>query len=388
MTNTGTKELYYITHIQNLHSILSLGILSHERIERDKIEFKPIYDEQIVSRRGQILAPDGNNLWHFANLYFQPRNPMLYRVLDEKGIDEIIILGIKPDILNRADIFISDGNAAHSLSRILPAQEARKIIPEIKREIKREWWTEEDGSKRKIMAECLVPDSVPAEFIQSIYVGSHAIAEKLRKFNLHIPIIPEPKMFFIPSHQIVLAQHLYLAEGDLFFSKMQTLTISVNVVGVMGKGLASRAKYQFPDVYVHYQDLCRKKILKMGSPYIYKRESSFYHQLADESSHSPNNNSETWFLLFPTKNHWRDKADLPGIEKGLQWLQSNYQKEGIKSLAMPALGCGLGKLDWKEVGPLLCKYLVNFNIPVVIYLPAEKKIPAEFLTPKFLLASK
>jgi hypothetical protein len=126
----------------------------------------------------------------------------------------------------------------------------------------------------------------------------------------------------------------------------------------------------------------------MGSPYIYKRESSFYHQLADESSHSPNNNSETWFLLFPTKNHWRDKADLPGIEKGLQWLQSNYQKEGIKSLAMPALGCGLGKLDWKEVGPLLCKYLVNFNIPVVIYLPAEKKIPAEFLTPKFLLASK
>jgi hypothetical protein len=27
----------------------------------------------------------------------------------------------------------------------------------------------------------------------------------------------------------------------------------VNTVGVMGKGLASRAKYQFPDVYVRYR---------------------------------------------------------------------------------------------------------------------------------------
>ena len=54
----------------------------------------------------------------------------------------------------------------------------------------------------------------------------------------------------------------------MFFSKMQTLTISVNIVGVMGKGIASRARYQFPDVFVYYQDLCKRKELKMGTPVV------------------------------------------------------------------------------------------------------------------------
>ena len=34
----------------------------------------------------------------------------------------------------------------------------------------------------------------------------------------------------------------------------------------MGKGLASRAKYQFPDVYVAYQDACRSKRITATGP--------------------------------------------------------------------------------------------------------------------------
>lgn len=161
--------------------------------------------------------------------------------------------------------------------------------------------------------------------------------------------------------------------------------MSVNCVGVMGKGLASRAKYQFPDVYVYYQDLCRKRILQMGKPRIYKRESSFDYELADEPSTLSGANSETQFLLFPTKQDWRERADIDGIEKGLQWLRDNYKNEGVKSLAIPALGCGLGRLDWRDVGPLMCKYLSSLDIPVWIYLPAERKISEEFLSKEFLL---
>jgi O-acetyl-ADP-ribose deacetylase (regulator of RNase III) len=96
-------------------------------------------------------------------------------------------------------------------------------------------------------------------------------------------------------------------------------------------------------------------------------------------------NGETWFLLFPTKRNWREDADISGIETGLQWIVANYKNEGIKSLALPALGCGLGNLEWKQVGPLMCKYLSLLDIPVFIYLPTEKKIPEEFLNPRFLL---
>ena len=238
------------------------------------------------------------------------------------------------------------------------------------------------------MAECLVPDMVSPDMIQGIYVATHEIKTKLESVINYssIPVIPEPNMFFQASWVYYLTPKLYLAEGDMFFSEAQTITISVNTVGVMGKGLASRTRYQFSDVYVQYEDLCRNRKLKMGRPQVYKRESSLDYELADEPGTLPNGNSEKWFLLFPTKRHWRERADIAGIEEGLKWLTNNYKKEGIKSLAIPALGCGLGRLEWRDVGPLMCRYLKTLDIVVVIYLPAEKKVPSEFVSKDFLLS--
>ncbi|MBA7712627.1 hypothetical protein ES703_121610 [subsurface metagenome] len=384
-----TKGLYYITHINNVLSILERGALSHERVKSEDIQFTPIYDAEIVENRRRRETPDGRTLWSFANLYFQPRNAMLYRVLHEKSTDDIVILAVRPDVLSRPDIFISTGNAAHSASNILPASEGQKVISQIKKDTDKEYWTEEDGSKRKMMAECLVPDVIPPEFVQAIYVASHDAVDRMKAMlqQPNLPVIPEPRMFFQPFRKIDITAYLSVIDGDMFFSKMHTLTVSVNCVGVMGKGLASRAKYQFPDVYVTYQDLCRKRKLQMGKPHLYKRESSFDYQLADEPSTLSNANSETWFLLFPTKQHWRHRADINGIEKGLQWLLDNYKNEDIKSLAIPALGCGLGRLMWREVGPLLCRYLAELRIPVQIYLPAEGKVPEELLSQDFLLGT-
>jgi O-acetyl-ADP-ribose deacetylase (regulator of RNase III) len=268
----------------------------------------------------------------------------------------------------------------------MPAKEGKKALSQIIDNIDKEYWTDEGGSKRKIMAECLVPDQIPPTFIKEIYVANHNVAENLKgKITLHGGgIIPQPDMFFQPTTKIDLTPMLSLVVGDMFFSRMQTVTVSVNCVGVMGKGLASRAKYQFPDVYVFYQDLCRKRRLQMGKPYVYKRESSFDYALADQPSTISDANAETRFLLFPTKNDWRYPSDIAGIEKGLQWLVDNYDKEGITSLAIPALGCGLGRLEWRDVGPLMCKYLSRLNVPVWIYLPAEKQIEPDLLTKEFL----
>ncbi len=384
------KGLYYITHINNVPSILKSGILSHERVEAEHVQFEPIYDAQIIANRQRRQTPDGRSLWSFANLYFQPRNAMLYRVLCEKSTNDIVFLAVQPDILSRPDIFISTGNAAHSASDILPAAEGRKVISQIKKETEKEYWREEDGSKRKMMAECLVPGMIVPELIQAIYVASHDAKAKIEGMlqQSKLPVIPEPRMFFQPFQKNDLTPYLSVVEGDMFFSRMQTLTVSVNCVGIMGKGLASRAKYQFPDVYVFYQDLCRKRRLQMGKPFLYKRESSFDYQLADEPSTLSNANSETWFLLFPTKQHWKERADINGIEKGLQWLHDSYKSEAIKSLAIPALGCGLGKLDWRDVGPLMCRHLQTLDISIWIYLPAEKKVPDELLTKEFLLGQK
>lgn len=381
------KELFYITHIDNLPSILEHGILSHRLVEDSQIETERIYDSQIVTNRAQKRAPDGRSLWNFANLYFQPRNPMLYRVLSEKKKDNIVILGIQPDLLDGQDVFVTTGNAASYESTILPAQHGLKEIFQMWNIIQNEWWKPEDGSKRKIMAECLIPERVSPDFIKTIYVANHTIADRVRDTLKHptIPIVPEPRLFFQPSWSSRLIEGLYLIEGDMFFSQMHTLTISVNTVGVMGKGLASRAKYQFPDVYVIYQDVCRQKRLQMGQPYLYKRETFIDNELVDDPATFSNPNAMKWFLLFPTKRHWKNRSDIIGIEKGLQWVENNYKTEGIQSLAVPALGCGLGGLKWRDVGPLMCQYFSRIEIPVSIYLPREQPIPPEMLTKDFLL---
>ncbi|MGQ9926100.1 MAG: macro domain-containing protein [Chloroflexaceae bacterium] len=90
-------------------------------------------------------------------------------------------------------------------------------------------------------------------------------------------------------------------------------------------------------------------------------------------------------MLFPTKRHWKERSDPAGIEKGLQWLVEHYKTEGIQSIALPALGCGLGGLDWKEIGPLMYRYLTKMDITASTYLPQEQPIDPQFLTREFLL---
>jgi hypothetical protein len=381
------RSLYYITHIKNINSILTNGIMSHQNIERSGLPFTQIYDSGIVGIRKSKTTPIGKSLWEYSNVYFQPRNPMLYRVVLEKGAKDIAVIAIYPQVLQEQGVYITNGNAANNITDFYSYSDGIQEISQLWNIIQGEWWNSHDGSKRVIMAESLIPGVIPPEAIHSIYVANHKVAEdvKLSLVRKEIPVIPEPKMFFNPAKQYRISDNLFLAEGDMFFSNMQTLTVSVNTVGIMGKGLASRAKYQFPDVYVVYQDACRNKLLEMGKPFLYKREASLDDELMDEPKGFQSPNGNKWFLLFPTKSHWRENSDINGIEKGLIWFKSNYTSERIKSVAIPALGCGLGNLEWKNVGPLMCKYLSKIGIDVTIYLPREKEISPEYLKPDFLL---
>lgn len=66
------------------------------------------------------------------------------------------------------------------------------------------------------------------------------------------------------------------------------------------------------------------------------------------------------FVSFPTKKDWRDDSDLVLIERNLIKLADaidNISPTGSLSVAVPKFGCGLGKLDWNVVRPLMFKYL-------------------------------
>lgn len=392
MRSFPPEELYYISHIDNLQSILKKGILSHEGIAQLDLKYTPIYNENVVSLRKDKSTPAKLSLWDYANLYYQPRNPMMYSVAHVNRKEDLVVVSTSKKVMYEPGVFITDGNAAHAATQFYSPAEGLKVLGRQWRIVRNEWWNEEDGSKRKIMSECLVPNKVNSDHINTLYVVSPEAANRAKQITGegHISVVPEPNFFFQQNIRKQVGENITLFDGDMFFSDMQTLTISVNLQGRMGKGLASRAKYQFPDVYVEYQDACHRSRIKPTRPYLYKRESSLDQVLADSNLplSTTNNNSVKWFLLFATKRHWRNDSRLDDIEGGLAWVKKNYKREKIESLAMPALGCGLGNLSWADVGPLMCRYLHGLEIPVEIYLPRERKIDEQFLEASYLLGNQ
>ena len=136
--------------------------------------------------------------------------------------------------------------------------------------------------------------------------------------------------------------------GDLFESPAQVLVNTVNIVGVMGKGIALKFKRIYPEMFDVYRNHCEQGNLEIGQLLLYK---------------TPNK----WILNFPTKKHWRNPSKVEYIEAGLQKLQQSCSEMAITSIAFPELGCGNGELDFEsQVKPLMEKHLGQLSIPTFI----------------------
>jgi O-acetyl-ADP-ribose deacetylase (regulator of RNase III) len=138
--------------------------------------------------------------------------------------------------------------------------------------------------------------------------------------------------------------------ADIFGSTADALVNPVNCRGVMGKGLALQFKTRFPECFGPYKEACDAGLLRPG---ILVRVPSTY---------GPD------IIMFPTKDHWREPSRLEWIEQGLAYLKAHYSEWGIRSLAMPKIGCGLGGLDWRDVRPLIEKYLADEPLQVEVYV--------------------
>ncbi|KGS88430.1 macro domain-containing protein [Burkholderia pseudomallei] len=152
--------------------------------------------------------------------------------------------------------------------------------------------------------------------------------------------------------------------GDMFESDAQALVNTVNCVGVMGKGVAQEFKRRFPAMFDDYKVRCSRHEVRLGKPYLYSDLSGLR------------------IVNFPTKDHWKSASRLSEIEKGLDYLVAHVNDWGIRSIAMPPLGCGNGGLEWSEVGPLIYRKLKELPIDVELYAPygtPKSELGVEFL---------
>lgn len=144
-------------------------------------------------------------------------------------------------------------------------------------------------------------------------------------------------------------------EGDMMQSGAEALVNTVNTVGVMGKGIALQFKEAFPSNNKAYIDACKNKELEIGKLLA----------IWDENLQL----GRKLIINFPTKTHWRYPSKYEYIEKGLIALRALLQKEEIKSIAIPPLGCGNGGLDWNKVKPMIEQALSGLDIEIMIYEP-------------------
>jgi len=146
-----------------------------------------------------------------------------------------------------------------------------------------------------------------------------------------------------------------LKHGNLLNADTEALVNTVNTEGVMGKGVALQFKKAFPEMYKEYREFCKQGKLSVGKLHIY------HYSTLTESK---------YIINFPTKIKWKDPSRLEYIEKGLDALTREIKKSGIRSIAIPPLGCGFGGLSWKEVFPLIEKAFRDLpDVNVIIYPP-------------------
>jgi len=130
-----------------------------------------------------------------------------------------------------------------------------------------------------------------------------------------------------------------LARGDLLKQyDVDAIVNTVNCVGVMGKGIALQFRNKWPENFRRYEAACKAKQVRPGRMFVFDSGALV----------KPN-----FIINFPTKDHWRGASRIEYIRDGLVDLVAQIRQFGIRSIAIPPLGCGNGGLDWAEVRPLI-----------------------------------
>lgn len=143
--------------------------------------------------------------------------------------------------------------------------------------------------------------------------------------------------------------------GNILDAEAEALVNTVNCVGIMGRGIALQFKQAFPENFKAYEAACQRKAVEPGRMFVFDTGELTLPR---------------YIINFPTKRHWRGKSRMEDIDSGLVALVDEIRARGIRTIAVPPLGSGLGGLDWAEVKPRIEAALRDLpGLEALIYEP-------------------
>jgi O-acetyl-ADP-ribose deacetylase (regulator of RNase III) len=164
-----------------------------------------------------------------------------------------------------------------------------------------------------------------------------------------------------------------ITKGNLLKAPAEALVNTVNTVGVMGKGVALQFRQAYPEMYRAYVKACDAKDVQLGQVQVFDLGGLV--------------GGPQWIINFPTKGHWKSKSRLADIENGLADLTATVKRLGIRSIALPPLGCGNGGLAWADVLPRIkAAFAALPNVDVIAFpptgVPEAAAMPNRTIRPK------
>ena len=143
--------------------------------------------------------------------------------------------------------------------------------------------------------------------------------------------------------------------GDILAERADALVNTVNCVGHMGRGIALLFKKAWPENFKAYAAACRREEVRPGRMFVF-----------ETGRLTP----PRYIINFPTKRHWRGKSRIEDIEAGLTGLVNEIRERGIRSVAIPPLGAGLGGLNWADVRVRIERALQDVgDVRIVVFEP-------------------
>jgi ssDNA thymidine ADP-ribosyltransferase, DarT len=195
--NRRVTEFQCIMPLENIPSVLKLGILSHERAAR--LQHASVAMQEVQEKRDEKHVPGGLKLHQYANLYFHARNPMLYKRKAE--VASLCVLRVSTEVCSLGGVVFADCNASSPFARFLsPAQGNLLDFDSI---YAMDWNRQHANDphayrihKARKCAEALVPHCVEPKYLTGAYAVDQIVSSKLKSLGFDLPVTIDSGMFF------------------------------------------------------------------------------------------------------------------------------------------------------------------------------------------------
>lgn len=197
----GVYYLYYICHVNNLRSIVKYGLLSKNLINKNNIIFYDVSNRKVQARRDTVVINNKLKLHDYVNLYFDPRNPMMYTLYCHDKTNSLCILCLDTSLLECEGVIVTDGNAAAELTHKNDAINGLNEI-DFNRVFAADWTALNNRAvyfenKRIKCAEILIKDSISFEYVKKIIVPNNNVKMYVDSLNLGVNTEINDYLFFI-----------------------------------------------------------------------------------------------------------------------------------------------------------------------------------------------